>query len=237
MLGHRLMGVTLTIRRTSRQLGSISIARMHFMIPLRIGPLATRFGQDPGVTVLIIGRWVCCILGYPEAALVDANHALKDAREIGQAATLLYALNFIPLIHFHCGNYAAVNAQLQEGAALAEEKGAFLWKMHRILIQSWISALNCKASDAVQVLISGIAGWRSTGSTVFMPMSLSFLARAHANIGQFDEARRCISEALLTIGTTKEKWQEAEINRLAGEIAFMSASRMRRKRKRISSAR
>ena len=56
-----------------------------------------------------------------------------------------------------------------------------------------------------------------------MPMSLSFLAKAYANIGQFDEARRCISEALSTIETTKEKWQEAEINRLAGEIAFMSA--------------
>ena len=31
-------------------------------------------------------------LGYPEAALADADHALKDAREIGQAATLMFAL-------------------------------------------------------------------------------------------------------------------------------------------------
>src|SRR5271154_1685015 len=91
-----------------------------------------------------------------------------------------------------------------------------------MLIQSWILALNCKASDAVQILGSGIVGWRSTGSTVFIPISLSFLAKAYANIGQFDEARRCIGEALSTIETTKEKWQEAEINRLAGEIAFMS---------------
>ena len=32
------------------------------------------------------------LLGYPAAALVDADHALKDAREIGQAITSLYAL-------------------------------------------------------------------------------------------------------------------------------------------------
>ena len=32
------------------------------------------------------------LLGYPEAALADADQALKDAREIGQAATLMYAL-------------------------------------------------------------------------------------------------------------------------------------------------
>ena len=34
------------------------------------------------------------MLGYPEAALADTDHALKDAREIGQAATLMYALHF-----------------------------------------------------------------------------------------------------------------------------------------------
>ena len=32
-------------------------------------------------------------LGYREAALGDADHALNDAREIGQAATLMYALS------------------------------------------------------------------------------------------------------------------------------------------------
>ena len=37
----------------------------------------------------VVGSW---LLGYPEAALADANHALKDAREIGQAATLMFAL-------------------------------------------------------------------------------------------------------------------------------------------------
>ena len=32
------------------------------------------------------------MLGYPEAALADVEQALRDAREIGQAATLMYAL-------------------------------------------------------------------------------------------------------------------------------------------------
>jgi len=68
------------------------------------------------------------MLGYPEAALADTNHALGDAREIGQAATLMCALVYASMCHIHCGNYAAANAQLDEVVALAEEKGAFLWK-------------------------------------------------------------------------------------------------------------
>ena len=48
------------------------------------------------------------------------------------------------------------------------------------------------------------------------------LARAHAELGQFDEAWRCIGEAMTAVETTKEKWCEAEVHRVAGEIILMS---------------
>ena len=68
-------------------------------------------------------------------------------------------------------------------------------------------------------------GWRQIrlmGQTLLFPFYLSFLARAHAELGQFDEAWRCIGEAMTAMETTKEKWFEAEIHRIAGEIALKS---------------
>jgi predicted ATPase len=50
----------------------------------------------------------------------------------------------------------------------------------------------------------------------------SYLAGAHADLGQFDEAWRWIGEALAGVESTKEKWAEAEIHRVAGEIALRS---------------
>ena len=44
------------------------------------------------VAILAYRSLALWLLGYPEAALADADDALKDAREIGQAATLMYAL-------------------------------------------------------------------------------------------------------------------------------------------------
>jgi predicted ATPase len=38
----------------------------------------------------------------------------------------------------------------------------------------------------------------------------------------FEEAWRYISEAMTTVETTKESWYEAEVNRIAGEIALMT---------------
>ena len=58
-----------------------------------------------------------------------------------------------------------------------------------------------------------------------MPLSVSYLAKAHADLGQFDEAWRSVDEALTAVETTKERIFEAEINRVAGEIALLSPER------------
>jgi len=48
------------------------------------------------------------------------------------------------------------------------------------------------------------------------------LGRAYAELGKFDDASRCIGEAMAAVETTKERWCEAEVNRTAGEIALLS---------------
>jgi predicted ATPase len=48
------------------------------------------------------------------------------------------------------------------------------------------------------------------------------LAKAYAELGQFEDAWRSIGEAMTAMETTKERWSEAEVHRVAGEIALMS---------------
>jgi hypothetical protein len=69
-------------------------------------PLATRFGQDIGAATLSWKSLAFWLLGYPQAALADSEHALKVAREIGHSATSMYVLNFSTWTHILCGNYA-----------------------------------------------------------------------------------------------------------------------------------
>ena len=92
MIGHRLMGTSLLCT------GDIAQGRGHYNQALTLydpaehRPLATRFGQDVRVAILSYGSWALWFLGYPEAALADAAYGLTEAREIGQAATSMYAL-------------------------------------------------------------------------------------------------------------------------------------------------
>jgi predicted ATPase len=221
MVGHRMMGTSLV------QTGDIAEGRGHFdqaialYDPAEHRPLATRFGQDLGVAILAYRSWDLWLLGYPDAALRDADDALRNAREIGQAATLMYALFNTSIPYTLCGNRAEAAAQAQELVALAEEKGSLIWKPYGMASQGSVLALTGRASDATEMLISGMAAIRTTGATVWMPFYLPHLARAHAELGQFEAAWDCIGEAMTATGTTKETWCEAEIHRTVGEIALM----------------
>jgi predicted ATPase len=65
----------------------------------------------------------------------------------------------------------------------------------------------------------------STGATLFVPWFLSNLASAYGGLGELDNARRSIDEAMTAIQTSKQRWCEAETNRIAGEINLLSSKR------------
>ena len=70
--------------------------------------------------------------------------------------------------------------------------------------QGYVFALTGNASDAVKMIASGITACRSTGSSIGYHCTLSYLASAYAELGQFDDAWRCIGEAMTAIETTKK---------------------------------
>jgi predicted ATPase len=119
------------------------------------------------------------------------------------------------------GNYASVNGQTEEAVAIAQEKGEVFWKAWGRILQGCVLDLTGNASEAVHQITSGIAAYQSTGATVWLRQALSYLAKAYADLGQFDDAWRSIGEGIETTETTKETWFEAEVNRIAGEIALM----------------
>jgi class 3 adenylate cyclase/predicted ATPase len=225
IVGHRTMGSTLAL------MGDLVQARAHYdealalYRPAEHRRLMTRFGQDLRVTCLSFRSMALWLLGYPETALKDADDALREARQIEHAATLMFTLNFPILVNTYCGNYDAANELLEELAVLAEEKGAPFRKAEGVLRRGYILTLTGKAAKAVEMVSNGIALWRSAGSTIFTPEHEFMLAIAHADSGQFDEAWRLISKAMTAMQSTKERWCEAEVNRVAGEIALKSPER------------
>jgi predicted ATPase len=160
------------------------------------------------------------LLGYPEAGISDADNALREARDIAPAGTLMHTLSWGILTRTVCG-YDVPSTLVDELVALADHKSAVQWKTIGMLLQA-ILAMNRQSAEAVHVLSSRIAAYRSTGSTFCQPWYLANLATAYANIDHIEEARDGIAEAMTMIETDKERWFAAEINRMAGEIELKS---------------
>jgi class 3 adenylate cyclase/predicted ATPase len=222
MNGHRIVGVSLVLT------GDISEGRecleraITLYDPVEHPTLAARFAVDIAVSILCYRSIALWLLGYPDAALADTKRVVQHARGVGQAASLMFALHHSSLTQIQFGHYAAANADADELTVLAEEKDASLWKASGLLWRGCLLTMTGKASDAIPAITAGLAALRSTGSTMWMPLLLSYLARAHSALGQSDEAWRCIGEAMTAVETAKERWCESEVNRMAGEISLGS---------------
>jgi tetratricopeptide (TPR) repeat protein len=134
------------------------------------------------VPSLIFRSYALWLLGYPEAALRDIDDALKNAREIEQSATLMFALHYTAVPLILRGDYSRASALAQELDALADETDAPFWKVNGSLNQGSLLAVIGDASDAPEILTSGIRALRSMGITLTMPLWLSYLAIAHAAV-------------------------------------------------------
>jgi class 3 adenylate cyclase/predicted ATPase len=224
MIGHRLMANSLLCT------GEIAASRAHFdqaialYNPTEHRSLATRFGADVLVAILCYRSHALWMLGYPDLALADAEHAIKYAREIGQAATLMYALNTTSYLHLHCRNYSVALAQYDELLALADERGTVFWKQIGIYIRLLILGVVGKANPSDTTNMRS-AGSKLAGSTLERPFLQSQLAGIYADLGQFDDAWRIIDDAMTEIKATRQRWSEAEVNRQAGEVVLKSPQR------------
>jgi hypothetical protein len=132
---------------------------------------------------------------------------------------------FLPSLH-----YSARWREVSRGSSTNSQSVRWLrqWSPLRALLSAEVGQRSAdtrrplEASEAVQAISSSLTTIRATGTKMFLPYCLMQLSKAHADLGEFDDAQGCINEALTAIQTNKERWCEAEVNRVAGEVALGS---------------
>jgi predicted ATPase len=224
VVGNRLVGTSLMCTGKMTQ-GRAHLDRAVALYdPAQHRRLGLRFGQDIRVAALSYRAMVLWMLGYPEAALADIEQVLTDAREINQAGTLLYASNHALWIYLLRGNYTEVERLAESQIRLVEEKGGMgVWKGGAMLSKGCVFALTSNSdvnrNKAIETLTDGMATWSSTGATLWLPWYRAYLGKVQAELGEFTDAWSNAHDAMTAIENSGESWLEADVNRLAGEIA------------------
>jgi predicted ATPase len=160
------------------------------------------------------------MLGYPKAALSDADRAINEGRATRQAVSLMGALFYAAFTSAWCGEYATARTLIDELLLLAKEKDTpFLTALGTMQLGA-VLALTGDTAPAVTNLSAGIAQHRSMGSTYLTPYYLTLLAKAKAELGHNDDAWQRHFEAIEAMEKGGEVQHEAEVYRVAGEIAL-----------------
>ena len=161
MIGHRLMGNVIAVYGRFRGRPSALRSRDRALRSCRASSAGDAFWpRHPGRNLVLsaVGLWM---LGYPEAALADADRALKLAREIG------------PCRHTDVCTGLDVLHAISTAETTRQQKRMWMnlsrWRTKKapcsgrrvgMVLQGCLLALTGKASDAVHMLTSGIAAWR-----------------------------------------------------------------------------
>jgi predicted ATPase len=176
------------------------------------------YGQDPGVACLAFGAVALWLLGHPDQAAQKSAEAVALGRELGQPSTLALALHFDAMVRQYRREAVAAAESAAAATALAAEHSYSFWRAGGQVLCGWALAEQGALADGIAQMRQGIADWVATGSETYRTYFLSLLAEVLGRAGRDGEGLGVLDEGLSLARHTGERFQEAELHRLRGEL-------------------
>ena len=163
-------------------------------------------------------------LGCPDQALARSREALILAQSLAHPHSLAYALTFAALLHQLRREPQMAQQQAEAALKVATEHGFPIWKSIGGILRGWGIALQGRAQEGIALIQQGTAMWGAVGAEVSLPYYLFLLAEAQGRDGDPQKGLDVLNEALSAVPRTKERWWEAELYRLCGELTLQKLS-------------
>ena len=226
------LAVTHTLHGTlSFIMGKLSSALEHlgqmnaFYNPKEHSHLAFIYGQDPGIISLCSTASVLWDLGYQDQAIEQSRKMLDAARQVNHPFSLAAALALDSLFHLLRRDVGALEERGKEVATLAEEKGFLFFVGVGIFKMGWVSARQGRVEEGIAKLHQALDLYRATGVRFTLTDLLGSLAEAYGMAGEIEKGLEFMSQALAEVERGGERYYEAELYRLKGELLLKKAER------------
>jgi class 3 adenylate cyclase/predicted ATPase len=180
--------------------------------------LAAMTAEDPQCATLMFCSLVLMCLGYLDQARSKLQDAIATARSGAQAHTIAYATALACM-----GNYCLRDGQnlaacLEEVLVLSNKYGLSFWEAWGNHFRGHNLARQGHPQEGIDLISKCSAGIDMAGMVTYRPFRLLLLADAYGMSGQAGEGLKHISAAADVIELTRERWLEAELYRMRGEL-------------------
>jgi DNA-binding winged helix-turn-helix (wHTH) protein/predicted ATPase len=181
-------------------------------------------GIDWGMVALLgYTAWSLWVLGYPAQALQQSQAALTLAQESTHAYGLVSALSLAASVHWFRRETPLAHECTAAALSLARQQEFPLDAAWNTILQGWALVEQGHGEAGLVQMHQGLAAWRATQVEAQRPYLLALLAAAYGRVGQATAGLGALTEAVTLVAHTGERWWEAELYRLQGELSLQSA--------------
>jgi predicted ATPase len=192
--------------------------------PQRHRSYAFSQGKDAGVNSLTLLAWSLAYLGYPEQALTRVQEALTLAQRVSHPPSLEYAFSSAVLVYQLRSEVSEARAHVERALAVSREHGLGFREVLASIFFGWTLVMQEHAAEGLPQMIEAIAAYRATGAEAWRHYWLALLAEAYGKAGQIPESLAALAEALALVDKNGERFYEAELHRLKGELLLSQSS-------------
>jgi class 3 adenylate cyclase/predicted ATPase len=221
---HRAVGETLF------RLGELAPARAHleegmiYYDPHQHRSHMALYGHDPGVLCLSYAARALWLLGYPDQALQRSHEVLALAQQLSHSHSLVFALYCAGRVHQFRREGQAALERAEALVAFAREQALPHWVASGTILRGWALAEQGQVEEGIAQMHQGLSGRQATGAELGRPYYLAQLAEAYGEGGRAEEGLNVLAEVLTVVHQQGERWGEAELYRLKGELLLRAAA-------------
>jgi tetratricopeptide (TPR) repeat protein len=225
----RLMEAHHAMGATHYALGEFAQARAELEAGLAVDEsedlllIAKRDGQDPIVMNRFFLGFVFWFLGFADRSEEQIWCAIARAEKSDDIFSRAFAhVGAASMFAFRC---SAQDCARQAESALVLAKGhgfdqLIAWGS---FLYHWATGIGQPTIESVEAMRRNRDAYEATGAKVWITRQHSMMAEAYAAIGQVDEGLSLLAEASARVHESGERFFEAEISRLKGELLLKKA--------------
>src|SRR5262249_32953653 len=105
---------------------------------------------------------------------------------------------------------------------LAREHDFPLYTALGAVVQNCAALQRGKLQAGLATMTKALSAYRATGARLFLPLYLACLAEGYLQVGKIQNGLQVVKEALHLIASNLDRFWEAELYRLKGELSLQS---------------
>ena len=177
-----------------------------------------QFLQHPGLGCRSYAAWVLWYQGFPDRALAISSDSLALGRELGHPYNLVFALAIAGLVRKLRREGPETQEIAEAQMALSREHGFAIPLASARILHGGALVDQGALDEGIAEMREGLAAFRATGAGAGLTMSLGLLADAYLKARRPAEGLEVLAEAFGQVERTGERFAEAELLRLEGEL-------------------